>query len=276
VRGLFAALSLVAGCTTPSPLVPHWAGSIGLPHRGVLTGGAELPEDGDGFRWLRKDERHYGLPRFTSAIERAAATVAHARPGAPLFVGDLSRRAGGQLLPHLSHRSGRDADLLLFLTTLDGVPVRSPGFLRVGPDGLAYDEKSDRFLRFDVEREWLLVKSLVEDDAARIQWIFVHRALEAMLIEWAEARGEPAETILRAELVMAQPGPPAEPHDDHVHVRTACAPADITRGCEPNGPEREWLLSSPRVAEADPTDEELVAALLRPIETVDSSVRRGN
>ena len=45
-----------------------------------------------------------------------------------------------------------------------------------------------RFLRFDVERTWLLVKSLVEDGDARVQWIFAHRNVEALLVEWARAR----------------------------------------------------------------------------------------
>jgi penicillin-insensitive murein DD-endopeptidase len=250
----------------PSPLTPLWDGSIGMPHRGVLAHGAELPSRGAGFVWLRHDDRHFALPRFAGAIERAAAAVDRQRPGSMLTVGDLSLRHGGQLLPHASHRNGRDADLLLYVMTLDGTPVQSPGFLAFGPDGLAFDEKNDRFLRFDVEREWLLLKALIEDPEARIQWMFVHHALEPMLIEWAHARGEPTDTILRAEVVMAQPGPPAQPHDDHVHVRTACTRLEMTTGCEPNGPTRDWLDPVGAGDEAA-TNAELVTELLRPIAT---------
>jgi penicillin-insensitive murein endopeptidase len=270
-------LSFGLGCASvPSPLAPLWDGSIGMTHRGVLAHGTELPPRGPGFQWLRHDDRHYALPRFAAAIERAAAKVARERPGSTLTLGDLSVRHGGQLLPHFSHRSGRDADLLLYVMTLEGSPVQSPGFLAFGPDGIAFDETGHRFLRFDVEREWLLIKALIEDPEAGVQWMFVHHALEALLIEWARARGEPSDTVLHAALVMAQPAPPAQPHDDHVHVRTACTREEMATGCEPNGPTRDWLYP-PREPGPGPSNEELVAEFLRPIEPdrTRSQVRRG-
>jgi penicillin-insensitive murein endopeptidase len=234
-----------------------------MPHRGVLTEAVELPVEGEGYKWLRRDNRHYGIPRFVRTIERAAASVVRARPGGVLSVGDLSVRTGGRLLPHFSHRSGRDADLLLYMTTLEGAPVESPGFISVGPDGLAWDEKHQRFLRFDVERTWLLVKALVEDPEARVQWVFAHRNVEAMLLEYARARGEPGETLVRAMEVMLQPNP-GGPHDDHVHVRTACTPEEIAAGCDHTGPHRPWIDAlDQRPPEAVP-DVELVEAILRP------------
>lgn len=237
-----------------------------MPHRGVLTDGKELPRRGEGWVWLRDDDRHYGIPRFVAAIERAATKVARERPGAILSVGDLSQKNGGQLLPHLSHRSGRDADLLLYMTTLDGAPVESPGFIHVGRDGLAWDDKNKRFLRFDVERQWLLVKTLVEDEEARVQWIFASENVEAMLIEWARARGEPAETIARAMDVMLRPRPGGE-HDDHVHVRTACTPEEIVAGCEHTGPVRAWIeaIDKGRLFEREESDLELALWLARPL-----------
>jgi len=252
------------GCArAPSPLAPQFAGSIGMPHRGVLTSAIELPPEGEGYKWLRQDNRHYGIPRFVRAIERAAASVARARPGGILSVGDLSTRTGGQLLPHLSHRTGRDADLLLYMTTLEGAPVESPGFIPVGPDGLAWDEKNQRFLRFDVERTWLLVKALVEDPEARVQWVFAHRNVEALLLEYGRARGESGETLWRAMEVMRQPNP-GGPHDDHVHVRTACTPEEIVAGCEHTGPRRPWIDALDGDAPEPDPDVALLEAILRP------------
>lgn len=236
-----------------------------MPHRGVLTDAAELPPQGEGHRWLRGDDRHHGLPRFVRAIERAASAVVRERPGALLAVGDLSVRSGGPLLPHFSHRTGRDADLLFYVTTLDGAPVPSPGFVHVGPDGLAWDPEGKRFLRFDVERQWLLVKTLVEDDDARIQWVFISRSAEALLVEWAKARGERAETIARAMDVMLQPSPGGV-HDDHVHVRTACAPDELARGCEPTGPVRPWIAALDARGAEPAALPELLEAILGPIE----------
>lgn len=247
-----------------------------MPHRGVLTDAAELPREGEGYKWLvreGRDDRHFGLARFVAAIERAAATVAKERPGGVLGIGDLSTKRGGQLLPHLSHRTGRDADLLLYVMTLEGAPVESPGFIHVGNDGLAWDEKGSRFLRFDVERQWLLVKTLVEDPEARIQWVFASRNVRALLIDWARARGEKPETIVRAMEVMMQPQPGGE-HDDHVHIRTACAPSEVLAGCELTGPKRAWIESRGLWSlEPPPSDEDLAVGLFTPLGDVRSASR---
>jgi penicillin-insensitive murein endopeptidase len=253
----------VVGCArAPSPLTPAWHGSIGTPSRGVLVDGAELARDGEGLRWLRGNDRHWGSPRFTAAIERAAARVSRERPGVNLLAGDLSTRGGGgPLFPHFSHRSGLDADLLFYVTTLEGVAVDSPGFVHFGADGLARDEAHARWLRLDLDREWRLVRALLEDEDARVQWIFVSEVVQALLLEWALARGEPAEILRRAQIVMLQPNPGGV-HDDHLHVRTSCSPDEMVAGCEPNGPRRGWLsyaLNAPGEA-----DGELALALLKP------------
>ena len=260
---LAIALFSAACARFPSPLFPVLAGSIGLPHHGCLTGATELPLAGPGFRFLRDNDRHYGIARFAAALERAAAAVAEERPGAILVFGDLSTARGGQLLPHLSHRTGRDADILLYATTLDGAPVESPGFIHFGPDGLAWDDAHRRFLRFDVEREWILVKSLLEDPEARVQWIFSNHAIEALLIEWAQARGEPAELVWRAAEILYEPRPGGA-HDDHVHVRSACSDDDVVHGCEPSGPTRPWLAPAPRPGDVAPVDA-LARELLSPL-----------
>jgi hypothetical protein len=46
------------------------------------------------------------------------------------------------------------------------------------------------FVRFDTERNWQFVKALVTSPKADVQWIFLARWLEALLIEHARARGE--------------------------------------------------------------------------------------
>jgi penicillin-insensitive murein endopeptidase len=269
--GALALAMTLAGCTrAPSPLTPGVFGSIGMPHRGVLTEGAELPRDATGVRWLRGNDRHWAAPRFVSALERAALLVSLERPGPPLVVGDLSVRTGGQLREHMSHRTGHDVDLLLFVSTLSGAPVPSPGFVRFDVDGLAWDDVHERFLRFDVERTWLLVKALVEDRDARVEWIFLSKPLQGLLIEWARARGEPSETLLRAERVLLQPGPPAELHDDHLHVRTGCDAAEMVHGCEPTGPVRPWIVEANRAERSawhdDEDDAEVATVLLEPLD----------
>jgi penicillin-insensitive murein endopeptidase len=246
-----AALSACAsGCIgSPSPLSPAFHGSVGLPHQGSLTGAAALPDRGVGFQRLRKDGVKWGNPRLVNAITHAAGAVAERVPGTPpLVVADLSDRFGGKVPRHRSHRTGRDVDLLFYAMTPDGRPERATGFVRFGPDGLG---KAGRrhWQRFDVARQWELTKALIEAPDAHIQWIFCARWLEAMIIEWALAKGEDPELVWHAEVVLKQPGDSA-PHDDHFHVRLACTPDESVAGCQ-GGPRWPWLPRLPVLARTD-------------------------
>lgn len=258
------ALALTSlGCVVPSPLVPTLGGSIGMTHRGILIGGVEMPATGAGYRFLRANGRHFGTARFVSVLTRAASRVEAERPGGTLVLGDISTKNGGPTLPHFSHRAGRDADLILFAQTLEGAPVPAPGFLHYGPDGLAWDAAHHRFLRFDVEREWLLVKALLEGPDGDIQWMFCNHVIEAMLVEWARAKGEPDELVWRAEQVLLEPHPGGA-HDDHIHVRTACDANEVVAGCVPFGPERPWISDAPARPLED--DADLAKALFLPVD----------
>jgi penicillin-insensitive murein endopeptidase len=255
----------VVGCANaPSPLWPAFDGSIGMTHRGVLAHGREMDAAGPGYKFLRDNGRHWATSRFARVIARAAATVARERPGATLVIGDVSQSTGGMIMPHFSHRSGRDADLLYYWLTPEGVPVSDHAFHHAGPDGLAWDEDHKRFLRIDLEREWLLIRTLLSDDEARVQWIFVHDNVKALLLEYANARGESTEIMWRAAQVMLQPNP-GGPHDDHIHVRTACDADEVMHGCEPFGPERSWLALPALGNTTAPSDDVLAAELAAPI-----------
>lgn len=248
------ALGLAAsGCVgVPSPLAPSLGGSVGLPHHGTLTGGASLPDRGPGFERFRKDGARWGNPRLVAAIEHAARTVQERRAGTPpLVVGDLSDRWGGQIPRHRSHRTGRDVDLLFYALSADGRPQKAAGFVRYGADGLGKGEGATRWQRFDVVRQWELVKALLEAPQANVQWIFCARWLEALIVEWALAKGEDPELVWHAEVVLKQPGDSA-PHDDHFHVRVACTPEEAVAGCE-GGPRWSWLPPLPQLQPSDAT-----------------------
>lgn len=271
--GIALAFGFVAtGCSrTPSPLTPGIVGvTIGTPSHGVLRGGAQLPPSGPGWKWLRPvGGQHHGLPRFVSAIQKAAKDVQQHRPGPPVVVGDLSAKEGGKIMRHASHRTGRDVDLLFYVTTPEGVPVENPGFLNFGPDGLAFVPErlgGPSYLRLDVERQWLLTKALLENPDANVQWIFVSEPVEALIIEYARARGEDADLVFRALSVMKQPTN-GLPHDDHFHVRTACLPDEALAGCEGGGPYWAWLpeLHQGFVDGEEEDDRGLLAALLAPM-----------
>ncbi len=242
---LLGALSSTACLGMPSPLAPTLQGSVGVPNGGVLTAAAELPRDGEGFRRFRPtSDSHHGQPRLVAAIVRAAASVARERPGgSPLIVGDLSGPRGGRIPRHASHRTGRDVDFLLYVTTPSGAPITSPGFIPLGPDGLAQLEDG-RYIRLDVERQWLFFKALLKDPDIDVQFLFINRALEALIIDYALARETDLEVVWHAQTVMLQPGD-SLPHADHVHMRIACRPDEAVRGCLGGGPHWEWLTPMP-------------------------------
>lgn len=254
--------SLNTGCIgTPTPLHPHLQGSIGFPHSGVQTNSIELPVSGPGFVRFRPVERVYwGQPRLVHAIVTTARDVkARFAGGPPIVLGDISARGGGNIPRHNSHRSGRDIDILWSVMTPRGEPVRSPGFIKVGPDGLAVDPSNGRYYRLDVERQWQVVRTLLQSDAL-VQWLFCATWIEAMLIEHARALGEPDELIWRAQTVLLQPAD-SLPHDDHLHLRVACSPDQAVTGCLGGGPHWEWLPPLPVLGEVTPEElAELVAS----------------
>ncbi|MBI3206741.1 MAG: penicillin-insensitive murein endopeptidase [Polyangiaceae bacterium] len=243
---------LTVGCFgIPTPLAPSVDGSVGVPHAGVLRGAEELPVRGPGFARLRpKSPNYWGNPRLVRGISAAARAVTEAAPGgAPLLVGDISAKRGGKIPGHRSHRTGRDVDLLFYLTTPSGASVPSPGFVKVATDGLS-QVKDDHYLRLDVERNWILVRELVRSKEAQVQWLFASRSVEALLVDYARARGEPLDVIWRAETMLLEPGD-SSPHDDHFHVRFACSADEEVAGCEGGGPRWEWLDTLPPLPDLD-------------------------
>ena len=197
-------------------------------------------------RYRPRSPIYFGLPRLVAAIERAAEVVEAEMPGgAPLVVGDLSAETGGRISRHNSHRTGRDVDFLFYLTTPTGIPIRNPGFISLGADGFV-KLPDDNYALLDVERQWLLFRTLLTDPEADIQFLFMSRELEARVIEYALARETDLELVWHAQTVMLQPGD-SLPHADHVHVRIACKPDESVSGCTGGGPHWPWLEPFPQL-----------------------------
>lgn len=263
-----ALLTLVActwGCATaiPSPLEPQRQGTLGSPNYGLIIGTPPAQSVPGVFEFLRHNDRHHALPRFAKALVRAAERVQREIPNTPaLIVGDFSTQYGGQTFPHHSHRNGLDVDLLFYLTTLDGAPVQTTEFVHFRDDGIGYSPKQKRWLRFDERRQWLLLRALIEDPEARVQWVFFQHQLEPLLLDYAIAHGEPDEIIVRAAQLLLEPHPGGA-HDDHFHVRTTCNADEQAAGCVPNGPIRPWIAAGDvRPAASEPNTHALVRELL--------------
>jgi penicillin-insensitive murein endopeptidase len=250
----------LSGCfSSPTPLAPGLSGSVGMPNSGVQTGAVELPQRGPGFqRYRPKGVNHWGRPRLVSSITRIAAEIEQELPGSVLVVGDLAARSGGKIPGHASHRTGRDVDLLFYTLTPAGAAIPSPGFVRFEGDGLAVVPDSGDYVRLDVARNWLLIKKMVNDVELGVQFLFISRPLEALIMDYARALGEPLELQYRAQTVMLQPGD-SLPHDDHVHLRIACSADEAQAGCSGGGPYWEWLPPFPPGPDADQRLLQLIA-----------------
>lgn len=193
--------------------------SIGSPTDGALIGGVAL-EEGAGLRLRWPDGPRWALPQLVSLLQRAARRVHGLYPGSVLVVGDLSRREGGALSGHVSHESGRDADVGFYYSDTEGRPVRPERLLPVSATGQV---PAAAELRFDEARNWALVETFLTDRRARVQRIFVAEPLKRRLLDFARRRGAPEAVISRAATALRQPGS-GPSHDDHFHVRIACPP----------------------------------------------------
>jgi penicillin-insensitive murein endopeptidase len=191
--------------------------AVGQAWDGRLEHGTALPDSGAGYArpatW-RERGLGYGTDELVGAIQRAAATVEEKLPGSTLWVADLSYERGGPSAWHRSHENGLDADLIFYAVDEDGAPAPEPSAMRAFDDRL----RAGRY-RFDLERNWLLVRALLRDDQVRVERIFVHARIEKALLAFARERREPEWLIdLAAEMLQQSGGP----HDDHFHVRIAC------------------------------------------------------
>lgn len=183
------------------PSWPHTV-SIGQPNRGWLAYAEALPA---GEHFTVRDKYCFGTREAVAAIEKAAAAVHEKFPDTPrLHVGDISSKKGGRLKRHLSHQSGRDADIAYYLKS--------------GHDEDNLKRATPRTL--DVPRTWVFIQGLLEH--ANVEYIFSDRRLMPRLEKYARASsGLSAERLdeifgskKKAGIIRHLRG-----HADHIHVR---------------------------------------------------------
>ncbi len=269
----FFILLAVSACTGP-PAPQGVTVSYGTPSRGFLRNGVALPRHGEGYVLARPtDPTRFGTPELVSALRRAAAAVAREYPGgSPLRVGDLSSPSGGRHPRHGSHRSGRDADLIFYVTDEAGHSLTGRGWLRYDEFGTARETHapagvtpSGRTFHFDAPRNWLFVRTLLLDPEANVQWLFCSREVKARLLDYAIATESSSEAILRASYVLHQPSR-GNPHADHFHLRVACTAEQRAFGCRDYGPVWPWIRKGIEKLDVMPvtSDEEAVRFLMEP------------
>ncbi|MCB9667542.1 MAG: penicillin-insensitive murein endopeptidase [Myxococcales bacterium] len=262
------------GCLSVAP--PKDAqGSWGAPSEGALLGGTALPNQGAGYVRARPDEpTRFGTERMVNALERAARIVAEHFEGTfPLKIGDLSSQEGGAHPRHGSHRSGRDADIIYYITDVKGHPHRGMGWLAFNRFGFAREQGgpqgkqgSGKTFFFDEARNWHLVRTLLSDPSIDVQWIFCSYGIKARLLSYAAIHEPDAGILFRAAWILHRPTN-ARSHSDHFHVRIMCSIEEHASGCLDTAPVWPWLRHRDdlRNWQADPVfgDQELISELMR-------------
>jgi penicillin-insensitive murein endopeptidase len=246
-------ISRMPRTVSPSDLEAAPSVSVGYPNRGLLRFGQRLNDDRDfAVKDGSLDARH-ATGELIRLIERAAHEVAFRYPRAQLTVGDLSRPGGGRFRPHVSHQSGRDADIGFYLLDRRSTPVNAHLFVRLNNKAMGIQWGS--LYRFDAARNWALIESLLSHPTTDVQHIFVANAIKRRLIQQAVREGANPEVLMRARRVISQPRNGA-PHRSHFHVRIYCADDDRPM-CKDRPPFYSWHQradQSPSVATFKPNE----------------------
>lgn len=167
--------------------------SVGPPNDGRLNGAVPFPE---GRTWLLAPDRTRAFGTGETVVAVLAALDAYAAlfpDAAPIQLGEISARKGGPIYGHQSHQAGRDIDIRLVVT-----------------------EARDRF---DPERNWALVKLLIE--SGEVVSIFLNRSQQVWLRAAAEADVGKDGADRYFALIKHEAG-----HTIHIHVRFRCPDSD--------------------------------------------------
>ncbi|MCA9671695.1 MAG: penicillin-insensitive murein endopeptidase [Myxococcales bacterium] len=181
-----------------------WVLAWGPKPTGSVKGLYQL-ETGPGFI-VRNPQRSWGT--FTAVMRIASVFADYSRyfPKAkPVKVWDLSKRGGGYLSPHVSHRRGRDVDIPYVLK------AKYKTF------------RAANARNIDLRRSWFLIKRFV--DSGDVKMVFIHYWLQRPLYRYAKQRGASKKYLQKVfqfprgsrnnvGMIRHEPG-----HATHFHVR---------------------------------------------------------
>lgn len=203
------------------------ARSHGRTTAGTLENGVHLGK-GPGYR-LRFPKNAYGLPAVNRTLKRCAARMRQRFPGtADILIGDLSRPNGGRFPPHVSHQSGRDADVGYYLAG----NIQNATMYRVRPEEVDY------------EKTWELTACFLSED--RVVRIFIDKGIQTQMVRYLRDSKRLSARQIDRLFAVASEHPDdaliqhAPKHDTHLHVRFAC-PTDAPDCAEDPG-ERPFKL----------------------------------
>jgi LysM repeat protein/murein endopeptidase len=176
--------------------------SVGAPNAGALVNGVPMPK---GERWvLISPAGAWGTQETIDYLVRCIDKVNEQLPGAPkAYIGHISDKDGGHLLPHKSHQSGRDVDIGYYLTP------PHVGFIRTTADNI------------DLARTWAFVRALITE--TDVEMLLIDTSVQRLLSDYAAKQGEDEAWLDDIFQVRAKGSRPlirhARGHDNHLHIR---------------------------------------------------------
>ncbi|MBM4388263.1 MAG: penicillin-insensitive murein endopeptidase [Deltaproteobacteria bacterium] len=190
--------------------------SIGSCASGRLENGEMMPS-GKGFSTSGR-ANIFGTNETVANILKCLKKFRSKYPKAPpVLIGDLSKKGGGELPPHVSHQSGRDVDI---------------GY--APKDGKHLDWFKDfKPSEIDMDKSWFLIKCFLE--MKDTQMIFMDYPLQEHFYNFLKKK-KVSKKLLRKYFQF--PGGPdadigmirhSKGHYSHFHVRFKCAKGD--KGC---------------------------------------------
>lgn len=284
MRRLVVVLLLVAaGCVGPGLLTDGTTVSLGTHSTGALRAGRRLPFRGEGYivprRWQER-QRNFGTDELVELLVRSARRVHRLLPGSLLGVADLSPRGGGATPEHRSHRSGRDVDLIYYMTDLEGRPVLPTEMIYFDASGLSVPAKRSSLSTHpegggspggvgpegggsrgggEEERRGGETPTSSPAPVRRVDiprtWAMVRTLVTdpQVPVQWifigrpiAELliqharKSKEPDFVIERALAVMHQPSDAQNHMDHWHLRIFCAPSDRYQGCVDRGPPR-WL-----------------------------------
>lgn len=205
--------------------------SVGNTSHGRVVHAVEVVES-DALAILPKQKERnlrYGSTELIGLLDFAAKGLFDATK-TKLWLGNVGKKGGGDIVYSVSHNAGRDADIAFSYLDAAGKPVDPPDLVPLDKDA----KSRDGTLRLDAGRTWITVRGIATAPDVEVEYVFISEPLKKKVLAWARDHKEPPEIIQRAADVMRQPGGSA-PHDDHIHVRIYCSALDIASGCLDTG-----------------------------------------
>lgn len=226
MRRALVVLALLSVAAPAAAQEAEGSRSLGAPNRGRLENGVVLP-DSEHYVRLSSDGTQWGTDELVGLLQRAAARLQRMEEGPRLLVGSLSLRGGGRMRPHESHQSGRDADVSIFNTNLDGEPAEASRFVALAPTTGCGRDESGTFC-IDPRRTFLFLVALLEDEVARVRFVLIAADLRQLVLAAGRRADVSEEVLARVEEITALRDGSAS-HRSHLHIRIECPEDD--RGC---------------------------------------------